>query len=239
MRRAARWCHRQLSPFISSGLLFPHMRHEPGRHIVPLAGVVHGGGELVPRPMAKRDVCHGACSLREVAGRRRKHPSYADYQVELLPCGKPGDPEAQVLGRLLLCLFAGVAGVALQACVVQVPPPPGRGGPRRRADRLTSGVSGRFQVRALSWGVALARSPVRHAARGCLPLARSGNLPQGGVIALEVCFLWCREGCIFRLVVSRFRVDAWRLRCWDRLGVTPAGLHEGIEGVVVAVVSAG
>ena len=100
------------------------MRHEPGGHIAPLAGVVHGGGGRVPCPMAKRDVCHGACSLREVAGPRRKHPSYADCQFELLPCGKPGDPEGQVLGRFLLRLFAGVAGVTLQACVVPVPPPP-------------------------------------------------------------------------------------------------------------------
>ena len=217
----------------------PHMRHEPGGHIAPLAGVVHGGGGRVPCPMAKRDVCHGACSLREVAGPRRKHPSYADCQFELLPCGKPGDPEAQVLGRFLLRLFAGVAGVALQACVVQVPPPPGRGGPRRRGNRLTRGVGGRFHARALTRGVALARSPVRRAARGRLPLARSGNLPQGGVVALEVRLSWYCEGCIFRLVALRLRVDAWRLRCWDRLEVIPAGVHEGIEGVVVAVVSAG
>ena len=154
----------------------PHMRHEPGGHIVPLAGVVHGGGGRVPRPMAKRDVRHGAGSLCEVAGPRRKHPLYADSQGELLPCDKPGDPEAQVLGRRVLCLFAGVAGVALQACVVQVPPLPGRGGPRRWADRFASGVGGRFQARTLSWGAALVRGPVRRAARGRLPLTLSGNL---------------------------------------------------------------
>ena len=165
----------------------PHMRHEPGGHIVPLAGVVHGGGGRVPRPMGKRDVCHGAGSLREVAGPRRKQPSYADCQGQLLRCGKPGDPEAQVLGRRLLRLFAGVAGVALEACVVQVPPPPGRGGPRRRVDRLASGVGGRFHARTLSWGAALVRGPVCRAASGRLFLTRSGNLPQGGVIALEVC----------------------------------------------------
>ena len=73
--------------------------------------------------MAKCDVCHGAGSLREVAGPQTKQPSYADCQGELLTCGKPGDPEAQVLGRRLFCLFAGAVGVALQACVVQVPPP--------------------------------------------------------------------------------------------------------------------
>ena len=105
--------------------------HEPGGHIVPLAGVVHGGGGRVPRQMAKRDVRHGAGSICEVAGPRRKHPSNADRQGELLPCDKPGDPEAQVLGRRVLRLFAGVAGVALQACAVQVLPPPGQSGPRR------------------------------------------------------------------------------------------------------------
>ena len=80
-----------------------------------------------------------------------------------------------------------LAGVALQACVVQVPPPPGRGGPRRRAKLLASGVGGRFHARALSWGAALVRGPVRRAARGRLPLTRSGNLPQNALIALEVC----------------------------------------------------
>ena len=133
----------------------PHIRHEPGGHIVPLAGVVHGGGGRVPCPMAKCDVCQGVGSLREVAALRTKQQSYGDCQGELLPCGKPGDPEAQVLGRRLFRLFAGAVGVALQACVVQVPPHPGRGGPRRRADRLASGVSGRFHARTLSWGAVL------------------------------------------------------------------------------------
>ena len=181
----------------------PPMRHEPGGHIVPLAGVVHGGGGRVLRPMAKRDVCHGAGSLCEVAGPRGKEPSYADCQGELLPCGKPRDPEAQVLGRRLLCLFAGVAGVAHHPCVVQVPPPPRRGGPRRRADRFVSGVGGRFHARTLSWGAALVRGPVRRAARGRLPLTHSGNLPQGGVIRLRCACLdavrgvysaWLRRG---------------------------------------------
>ena len=163
------------------------MRHEPGGHIVPLAGVVHGGGGRVPRPMAKCDVCHGAGSLREVAGPRSKQPFYADCQGELLLCGKPGDLEAQVLGRRLFRLFAGAVGVAFQACVVKVPPPQGRGGPRRRADRLASGVGGRFHACTLSWGAAPVPGPVRCAARGRLFLTRSGNSPQGGVIALEVC----------------------------------------------------
>ena len=148
----------------------PHMRHEPGGHIVPLAGVVHGGKGRVPRPMAKGDVCHGAGSLREVAGPRGKQPSDADCQGELLPCGKPGDPEAKVLGRRLFRLFAGAVCVALQACVVKVSPPLGRGGSRRRAGRLASGVCGRFHARTLSWGDALVRGPVRHAARSRMPL---------------------------------------------------------------------
>ena len=149
--------------------------------------MVHGAGGRVPRPMAKCDVCHGAGSLREVAGPQGKQPSHADCQVELLPCGKPGDPEAKVSGRRLFRLFAGVVGVALRACVVQVPPPQGRGGPRRRADRLASGVGGRFLARTLSRGAALVRGPVRCATRGRMPFTRSGNMPEGGVIALEVC----------------------------------------------------
>ena len=164
-----------------------HMRHEPGGHIVPFAGVVHGGGGRVPRLMAKCDVCHSADSLREVAGPPSKQPSYADCQGELFPCGKPGDPEAQVLGRRLFRLFAGTVGLALQACLVQVRRPPGRGFPRRRADRLVSGVDGCSHACTLSWGAALVRDPVCRAARGCLPLTRSGNLLQGGVIVLEVC----------------------------------------------------
>ena len=165
----------------------PHMRHEPGDHIVPLARVVHGGGGRVPRPMAKGDVCHGAGSLREVAGPRGNQPSDADCQGELLPCGKPGDPEAQVSGRRLFRLFAGAVGVALQACIVQVYPPPGRGGPRRLSGRLASGVGGRFHAHTLSSNAALVHGLVRGAARGRMPLTRSGNLPQGGVIAVELC----------------------------------------------------
>ena len=69
----------------------PHMRHEPGGHVVPLAGVVHGGGVLVFRLMAEGDVCHGADSLLEVAGPRSRQPSDADCQGELLPCGEPVD----------------------------------------------------------------------------------------------------------------------------------------------------
>ena len=47
------------------------MRHEPGSHVVPLAGVVHGGGGCVPfRPMAGGDVRRGASSLLEVTRSR-------------------------------------------------------------------------------------------------------------------------------------------------------------------------
>ena len=91
----------------------PHMRQEPGGHIVPLAGMVHGGGGRVPRPIAKCDIYHGAGSLGEVARPRSKQPSYADCEGDLLPCGKPVDPEAQVLGRRVFRLFAGAVGVAL------------------------------------------------------------------------------------------------------------------------------
>ena len=40
------------------------------------------------------------------------------------------------------------------------------------------------------------------------------------------------------MIASWLGVDAWRRRCWDRVEVTVAGLHEGIGRVVVAVVSA-
>ena len=68
------------------------MRHEPGGHIVPLAGVVHGGGGRVPRPMAEGDVCRGAGSLREVAGPQSKQLPDADCQGKLLLCSEPVDP---------------------------------------------------------------------------------------------------------------------------------------------------
>ena len=139
----------------------------------------------------------------------------------------------------MFSLVAGAAGVALQACVVQVSPPPGRGGPRRRGGRLASGAGGRFNARATSWGAALVCLPVCCSARGRMPSTRSGNLPQGGIVALEVFLAWYPEGCVLRMVASGLRVDAWRRRCWDCVGVNHAGLHEGIERVVVAVVTAG
>ena len=72
---------------------YPVMRHEPGGHVVPLAGVVHGGGGCMRfRPIAEGDVCHGAGSLLEVAGLRSKQPSDADREGEPLPCGDPVDP---------------------------------------------------------------------------------------------------------------------------------------------------
>ena len=98
---------------------------------------------------------------------------------------------------------------------------------------------GCFHARATSWGAALVRGSVRCSARSRMPFTRSSNLPEGGVIALKVCLAWYREGCVLRMVASWLRVNTWRRRCWDRVGVTHAGLHEGIERVVIAVVSAG
>ena len=72
-----------------------------------------------------------------------------------------------------------------------------------------------------------------------MPFTRSSNLPQGGVIALEVCLAWYPEGCVLRMVASWLQLDAWRRRCWGRVGVPHAGFHEAIKRVVVAVVSAG
>ena len=95
-------------------------------------------------------------------------------------------------------------------------------------------------MRAISWGAALVRGLVRGSTCGRMPFSCSGSLPgapQGGVIALEVCLAWYREGCVLRMVASWLRADAWRRRRWVRMGVTHAGLHEGIERVVVAVVS--
>ena len=43
------------------------MCHEPDGHVVPLAGVVHGGGLCVRCSlMAEGNVCHGAGSILEV-----------------------------------------------------------------------------------------------------------------------------------------------------------------------------
>ena len=166
------------------------MRHAPCGHIVPLAGVVHDGGGCVPRPMAEGDVCYGAGSLPEVAGPRSKQPSDADRQGELLLRGEPVDPHAQVLARRLFCVVAGAAGVAFQAWVVQMPLPPGGGGPRWWASRLAGGFGARPHARPASLGAALVRGLVRCSARGRVPITRSGSMlsvPQGGVIALEVC----------------------------------------------------
>ena len=44
------------------------MHHEPDCHVVPLAGVVHGGGGCVQiRQMAEGNVRHGAGSFLQVA----------------------------------------------------------------------------------------------------------------------------------------------------------------------------
>ena len=166
------------------------MRNEPAGQKVPLAGVVHGGGGRVPRPMAESDVCHGAGSLPEVAGPQSKQPSDADRQGELLSCGEPVDHRAEVLGRRLFRVVAGVAGVAFQACVVQMFSPPGRGISRWLAGRLASDVGARLHSRPASWGAALVRGLVRCPACGRGPVICGGSmlsLPHGGVIALEVC----------------------------------------------------
>ena len=69
------------------------MRHEPGGHVVPLAGVVNGGRGCVRfRTMAEGDVRHGPCSLLEVAALQSKQPSDAGRQGEPLSCGDPVDP---------------------------------------------------------------------------------------------------------------------------------------------------
>ena len=144
----------------------------------------------MPRPMAERDVCHSAGSLSEGAGLRSKQPSDADRQGELLPCVEPVDPHAQVLGRLLFRVVAGVVGVVFQACVVQMPPPPGRGGPRWLAGRLASSGGARLHAPPASWGAALVWGLVRCAACGRGPVIRGGSMlssPQGGVIVLKVC----------------------------------------------------
>ena len=218
------------------------MRHEPGRHIVPLAGGIHGGGWRVPRPMAEGDICHGEGSLPEVAGPGSKQPSDADCQGKLLLYGEPVDPHAQVLGRRLFRVVTRVAGVAFQACVVQMPPPPGQGSPPWWAGRLASGVGARFHARPASWGTALVRGLVCCSARGRGPVTRGGSMlsvPQGDVVALEVCLARHCEGPFLCMVASWLWAHARARRRWDRVKVTHAGLHEGIERVFVAVVSAG
>ena len=152
------------------------MHHEVGGHIVPLAGVVYGGGGHVPRPMAEGDVCPGAGSLPEVVRPRSKQPSDADRQDELLLCGEPVDPHAQVLGRRLFRVVAGAAGVTFQAGVVQMPPPPGRGGPWWWAGRLACGVGARLHARPASWGAALAWGLVCRSACGRGPVTRGGSM---------------------------------------------------------------
>ena len=66
----------------------------------------------------------------------------------------------------------------------------GRGGPRLWTGRLASGVGARFHARPASWGAALVRGLVRCSARSPVPVTCGGSMlsvPQGGVIALEVC----------------------------------------------------
>ena len=63
--------------------------------------------------------------------------------------------------------------------------------------------------------------------------------PQGGVVLLEVCLAGHRDGRAPCMVISRLRMAAKVTWCWVCVGVTPAGLHQDIERVVVAVVPAG
>ena len=116
-------------------------------------------GEGVPRPMAEGDVCKGAGSLPEGAGPRSMQPSDTDRQGELFLCGEPVDPHAQVLGRRLFRVVAEAAAVAFQACVVQMPPPSGQGGPRWWAGRLASRVGARPGCGPLLCSLSQARHP--------------------------------------------------------------------------------
>ena len=152
--------------------------------------VVHGGGGRLPRPMVEGDVCRDAGSLLEVAGPRSKQPSDADRQGELLPCGEPVDPYAQVLGRRLFRVGAAVVGVAFRSRVVQMSPHPGRAGPRWLAGRLASGVGARLHTPPATVGAALVQGLICCPARGRGPVIRGGSMlsfPQGVVNALEVC----------------------------------------------------
>ena len=139
-------------------------------HIVPLAGVVHWGGRRVPRPMAK---CDARWRDREVSSNRMW-----TARASCSPAESQGTQRPRSSGAACSACSPGRLAFAVEACVVQGPPPTGRGGPRRRADRLASDVGGRFNARPLSRGAALVRGPVCRAARGRLPLTRSGNLPR-------------------------------------------------------------
>ena len=139
--------------------------------------------------------------------------------------------------------WARMAGVAFRARVVQMPPPPGRGGARWLAGRLASGVGARLDMSFAPVGAVLIRGLVRCPACGRGPVIRGGSMlslhPQGGVIALEVCLAGHREGCAICMVTLWLRVAARGSRYRIRVGVTPAGLNEGIERVFVAVVPSG
>ena len=111
------------------------------------------------------------------------------------------------------------------------------------AGGLASGVGARLHTRSAPLGAVLARGLVRCPACGRGPVICGGSMlsfhPQGGVNALEVCLVGQREGCPLCMAALWLRVAAQGSRCRVRVGVTPAGLHEGIERVFVAVVSAG
>ena len=56
-----------VNPFDFIRAIGPHMRHELAGHVVPLAGVVHGGGGCIWFcPRAEGDIRHIAGSILEV-----------------------------------------------------------------------------------------------------------------------------------------------------------------------------
>ena len=156
------------------------MRHEPGGHVVPLVGLVHGGGGCVRFcPMAEGDIRHGARSLLEVAGLQSKLPSHADRQGEPLPCGDPVDPQVQVFGRRLFRVGPGAVGVAFRGRVVYMPPPPRWGGPRWLVVRLASGVGDGLYMRSAPLGAVpgrCVRGLVRPPACSHVPVIRGSGV---------------------------------------------------------------
>ena len=153
---------------------------------------------------------------------RSKQPSDADCRGELLPCIDAVDQKVQVLGRRLFWVGVRAAGVALRAHVVQMPPPPGWGGPRWLFSRLASGVGARLQTHSAPLGAVPGRF-VRSLARCGVFSPR----PQGGVIALGVRLAGQREGCAPCMVASWLRVAARGSRPWVFLRGAPAGLRRG------------